>query len=299
MDLPLSAPLTPKLVWMAQAGSTNDVLAQAATGPTGSDWPDLSVVATDDQVAGRGRLGRVWAAPAGRSLAVSVLLRPPVEIDRDRWGLVPLIAGLAMARAVRGFVPEGSGGAGAGGVGAASDAVGGGGARGGAAASGAAGAGAVALKWPNDVLVGGLKVSGILGELLPDAAGIVIGAGVNLSLTSDELPTPAATSLVLAGADPAAVTVDAVLAAYLHELTQLIHDWAAHRGDPEASGLLAALIRESATLGRAVRVELPGPSFRTGTARTIDPGGRLVVDTDEGELVVAAGDVTHLRHRDS
>ena len=272
MDLPLSAPLSPKLVWMAQAGSTNDVLVQAATGPTGSDWPDLAVVATDDQVAGRGRLGRVWTAPAGRSLAVSVLLRPPVEIDRDRWGLVPLIAGLAMARAVRGFVPGGSGGA---------------------------GVGTVGLKWPNDVLVGGLKVSGILGELLPDAAGIVIGAGVNLSLTADELPTPAATSLVLAGADSAAVTVDAVLAAYLHELTQLIHDWAAHRGDPEASGLLAAVIRESATLGRAVRVELPGASFRTGTARTIDPAGRLVVDTDEGELVVAAGDVTHLRHHDS
>jgi BirA family biotin operon repressor/biotin-[acetyl-CoA-carboxylase] ligase len=91
-----------------------------------------------------------------------------------------------------------------------------------------------------------------------------------------------------------------VLAGYLSDLTHLYERWCAHDGDPSACGLLAEATRLSATLGRTVRVELPGGGLRTGTARMLDDGGRLVVDV-EGEaepLVVAAGDVTHLRHTD-
>ncbi len=272
MDLPLSAPLSPRLVWMPEAGSTNDVLVQAVDGAASATWPELSVVATDNQVAGKGRLGRTWTAPAGKCLAVSVLLRPRMPggepVPMERWGVLPLLAGVAMAQAVT-------------------------------AALQSAAPASVGVKWPNDVLIGEKKVCGILGEFV--SGGLVLGAGVNLTLDTDELPTPTSTSLRLAGAASGAATADAVLAGYLTALTTLYRRWLAAEGDAAASGLLDEADTWSATLGRTVRVELPGGAFRTGTARAIDETGRLVVDLlDSAEpLIVSAGDVTHLRHSDS
>lgn len=199
---------------------------------------------------------------------MSVLLRP--RADTALWGTLPLLAGAAVRRAVESVLA-------------------------GAVLPGHP----VALKWPNDVLIGGSKVSGVLGELLPDARGLVIGAGINLTLAADELPVPTATSLELAGAPAASLGVDAVLSAYLRELVALFSAWESAGGSARESGLLDELGSTSATLDRAVRVELPGGLVRTGTARAIDDDGRLVVDTDDGSaLVVAAGDVTHLRLRD-
>ena len=271
-SLPLSEAVAEKLVWLPQAGSTNELLVREAAGAPASEWPDLAVLATDDQVAGKGRLGRGWTAPAGKCLAVSVLVRPE-SVPTDRWGAVPLLAGVAMARVVGRLVHAAR-----------------------LRSSHALAALPVGLKWPNDVLIGEEKVCGILGELLPDASGLVIGAGVNLTLGADELPTPTATSLALAGVDP--VHLDSVLAGYLEDFAELYARWTAHGGDAVASGLLAEATRVSATLGRAVRVELPGGVFRTGTARELDADGRLVIDVDDSAepLVVAAGDVTHLRH---
>ena len=85
------------------------------------------------------------------------------------------------------------------------------------------------MKWPNDVLIDGQKVCGILTELLPGMSGLVIGAGVNLSQTREELPTDTSTSLAIAGAD--AVEADAVLSAYLIQLTTLYREFQAAGGD--------------------------------------------------------------------
>ncbi|MFB2581100.1 biotin--[acetyl-CoA-carboxylase] ligase [Herbiconiux sp. P15] len=269
--LPLSSAIASRLEWLPSAGSTNDVLVQAATGPSGVEWPDLAVVATDHQTAGRGRLGRTWSAPAGGSLAISVLLRPtgadgePIPVER--WGVLPLLAGIAMSQVIGGLAHRSSD--------------------------------PVMLKWPNDVLIGSRKVSGILGELLPGGAGLVIGAGVNLTLTEEQLPVPTATSLLLAGVQQ--IDPDAVLAGYLHDLGVLYDRWQAHGGDAVASGVIDDAVRVSATLGRAVRVELPDGAVRRGVARSLDDSGRLVVELPDGAspLVVSAGDVTHLRHDDS
>ncbi|WP_382307514.1 biotin--[acetyl-CoA-carboxylase] ligase [Herbiconiux sp. UC225_62] len=277
--LPLSRAVVPRLEWMPQAGSTNDVLVMAATGPSASEWPDLAVVATDNQVSGRGRLGRVWTAPPGRALAISVLLRPrgasgdPIPLDR--YGFLPLLSGVAMARVVTGLVQTAR-----------------------IHTAHRLEHETVSLKWPNDVLIGEKKVSGILGELLPNGQGLVIGAGVNLTLTASELPTETSTSLLVAGVEHP--SPDAVMAGYLRDLGLLYERWKAHDGDPVASGLLDDVARITGTLGRVVRVELPGGVFRTGVARSIDPTGRLVVDLDDADepLVVSAGDVTHLRHDD-
>ncbi len=144
MQLPRSAALAARLEVLPSAGSTNDELMARATGE--DPWPHLSIVATDTQTRGRGRLGRTWTAPPGRSLAVSVLLRPGLPLDALGW--LPLLAGVAVTRALAGLgVPA-------------------------------------RLKWPNDVLIGDRKVCGILSELLPDASGFASKTSRTLSVTA-------------------------------------------------------------------------------------------------------------------
>ncbi len=259
--LPTATAVASRLVVVDRTGSTNsDLVRAAAADPAG--WPHLSVLATDDQVAGRGRLDRSWQAPAGTSLAASVLLRPAIAAGNFGW--IPLLAGLAMTRAIR--------------------------------AAGADGA----LKWPNDVLVGGRKVCGILAELLPgpssSAAGgqpttgvaVVVGSGVNLAMTEAQLPVPTATSLAIEGADP---DPDALLAAYLGGLRDLV---ALLEADPDAAR--AEVVTGLATIGKEVRVQLPNGGTLTGTATGLDESGRLQVDNDAGTTAVGAGDVTHVRY---
>jgi len=260
-ELPLARSVASRLVVVPSTGSTNkDLVEQASAAP--ADWPHLSVLLTDEQTAGRGRLDRQWSAPPGTSLAVSVLLRPdelPGSLPVGAFGWLPLIAGVAMKRAVD-----------------------------------AAGARGVELKWPNDVLIAGRKVCGILAELLPDASAVVVGAGLNLTIAADELPVETATSLRLAGVetpDP-----DAILAAYLGELRVLTYELANARGDAEGSGIRSLIERECATVGRDVRIELPDGTFVTAHATGLDTEGRLMVITDAGPTAVAAGDVTHLRY---
>lgn len=253
MSFRRSRAVVPVLEVLSEAGSTNDVLRERA-----GDLPDLAVIVTDNQTGGRGRLGRVWVSPPGRTLAVSVLLKP-VGLPPEAFGWFPLLAGLAMTRALSGFVPRG-----------------------------------VELKWPNDVLIEGAKVCGILTELLPAASAVVVGSGVNLTLTEEELPVPTATSLALSGA--ADVDPDAVLAAYLKELSLLYREFLTAGGDPVRSALRDEVAEACHTLGRAVRVELPDGSALVGTAAGIDETGRLLVDSDGRRTAVAAGDVTHLRY---
>ena len=245
MELPLSSAVAAHLDVLDEAGSTNAVLVERARA---GDAQEFSVVMTTSQTAGRGRLGRTWVAPPGKTIAVSVLLTPASTAG---LGWLPLLAGLAMTRAVRMLVPDHE----------------------------------ATLKWPNDVQVDGLKVSGLLAELVP-GSGVVIGAGLNLTMAAEELPTPVSTSLTLVGADPEGL-VDRALAAYLGELRALYGAWGAG-GDIRA--LVAA---ECSTLGRSVRVELPGGDDLFGTATGLDTEGRLIVDGRP----VAAGDVTHLRYQ--
>lgn len=253
MSLPLSTAIATRLDVLDEAGSTNAVLVERAR--AGGE-PEFSVVVTTNQTAGRGRLGRTWTAPPGKTIAVSVLLSPP-----DRLGWLPLLAGLAMTRAVRSLVTGHD----------------------------------VTLKWPNDVQVDGLKVSGLLAELVP-GAGVVIGAGLNLTMDESELPTPVSTSLTLVGASADGL-VDRALAAYLGQLKEL------YGGMLGGSDIRALVEAECSTIGRSVRVELPGGDELYGTATGIDAEGRLVVQPlDENgrraePRAVAAGDVTHLRYQ--
>lgn len=246
-------------------GSTNADLVAAAP-----DLDDFAVVASLGQTAGRGRLDRAWTAPAGTMLAASVLLRTRTAsgalLPVESWGWYPLIAGAALRAAIDEILPDRT----------------------------------VTLKWPNDVQVKGLKVSGLLADLVtvdgvPDA--VVMGSGVNLTIEPGELPTETSTSLTIEGAEGSADEIgDRVFASYLVKLRTLVERLAESGGD--TSGVRDTVTAVCDTIGRRVRVELPGGDDLFGTATGLDEAGRLVVLQDDvaTETAVAAGDVTHLRY---
>jgi BirA family biotin operon repressor/biotin-[acetyl-CoA-carboxylase] ligase len=153
----------------------------------------------------------------------------------------------------------------------------------------------VELKWPNDVLVSGFKICGILSELLPESGAVVVGAGLNLTLDEHDLPTLTSTSLLLVtGVQPDA---DRVLADYLTGFLTLVRAFAEHGTDAAASGIASRVSELCGTLGSEVRVELPADRELLGVAERLDRDGRLIVRDRNGEAqTVAAGDVTHLRY---
>src|SRR5690606_14195443 len=106
-------------------------------------------------------------------------------------------------------------------------------------------------------------------------------------------PVPTATSLAIEGA-PLSDRAP-LLRAILREFATWYREWTALDGDPERSGLRTAYKELCTTLGRRVRVELPGTDPLTGTARDVDGAGRLVVAGAGGESAVSAGDVVHVR----
>ncbi len=116
----------------------------------------------------------------------------------------------------------------------------------------------------------------------------VIGTGLNTTMAADELPVPTATSLRLAtGKD---VPTTELAAAYLRALSELLDLW-----PHDVEGLAERYREDSDTIGRRVRLVLPGDDEVIGTATGVDASGRIVVDADGRQVVAAAGDVTHLR----
>ena len=217
--------------------------------------PEGLVVVAEHQTAGRGRLDRTWETPDRAALTFSVLLRPAATAAR--WPWLPLLTGYAVARSLRGHGHD------------------------------------ARLKWPNDVLLGReeRKVAGILVERIetPQGPAAVAGVGLNVSTLPEELPIGTATSLMIgSGSEPDRT---GVLLGVLATLREEYDAWCG--GDGEA--LRASYLRSCVTVGRDVRVELPGGRPLVGRATGIDAGGRLVVQGPAGESVVGAGDVVHVR----
>ncbi|MCQ9341501.1 biotin--[acetyl-CoA-carboxylase] ligase [Corynebacterium phoceense] len=295
--------------YVEETGSTNTDLMQA------TDVTDGTVLLTDLQTAGKGRLGRVWTAPKGSQVTFSVLLLPD---SLDHLGTLPLAAGLAVTDAIPGTV----------------------------------------LKWPNDVLLDGKKLCGILAEAGPvgkafksgtfksgemnkaeinkaevnkaeinkaeiapkteasklevskaevapktevnkaeinkaevapktqggkaPSARVVLGMGINVSIAEEELPVPTATSLVLAGRedDRTGVAI-AILKALRHRIEQ----W--DNQDPQ---LMDDYRKVCSSIGLNVRLEAPTGDV-TGIVEGVAEDGRINV----GGEYYSAGDVIHLR----
>lgn len=250
MRLPRAHALADPLIVLDSCGSTNAEMRERLADER---LGHLAVVVTDSQTAGRGRLDRTWTTPPGAALAVSVLLRD-LPADGDAWGWLPLAAGVAMTDAVAAQLP-------------AHD---------------------VGLKWPNDVLVDGRKICGILAEVTPH--GVIMGSGVNTAMTTDQLPVPTATSFAALGAK---ADIDRLLSDYLTSLRDRVAELA--RVGAIASGLHRDAERRCLTLGRDVEVTLPHGETLRGRAVRLQHDGCLVVDVDGAEHAVASGDVVHAR----
>jgi BirA family biotin operon repressor/biotin-[acetyl-CoA-carboxylase] ligase len=238
-----------------EVGSTNaELVARAGRDPEDGGALEGTVLVAEHQVSGRGRLDRVWTSPPRAGLTVSVLLRPDVPAARRGW--LPLLAGVALAEAVAevtGVLPS--------------------------------------LKWPNDLLArDGRKLAGILAESTGTA--VVVGVGLNVSTTAEELPD---TGTSLARVLGAPVDRGPVLLAFLRAVEKRYLSWTAALGDPVASGLAQDYLAWSSTVGTEVTVSLPDGSTLEGTAQAIDWDGRLVVATSNGTVELATGDVRHVR----
>ncbi len=255
---PLAA-LDPAAVATALAPCCPEVRVIARTDSTNADaaaWaragaPDGAVVTADVQTAGRGRLDRSFSMPPRTGVAVSVIWRP--EVPLRQWPWAPLAVGLAVDATLAdlGLDPR--------------------------------------LKWPNDVLVDGRKICGILLERVAPTddqpAAAVVGIGLNVDLAEADLPVPHATSLRIAGATE--LDRVQVMARLLAHLAEARTAW--EHGD--AARLRADYLEGCDTVGRQVVVSLPDGSALRGPAETIDEHGRLVV----AGRAVSAGDVTHVR----
>jgi BirA family biotin operon repressor/biotin-[acetyl-CoA-carboxylase] ligase len=235
-----------------QTGSTNADLVSRAT--TGKCVAGCALIA-ESQTAGRGRHGRSWSTPARSQIAMSVGV-DATGTSPDTWGWLPLLTGVAVAEAVNETIGIPAG-----------------------------------LKWPNDVLVHGHKLAGILAEVAGPGPTIIVGLGLNVSLTAAEAPVGTATSLAMLGKPD--VDRNALAANILRRLADRLRLWRAAGADDT---LAADYRRLSVTLGARVRATLPGERELTGIARDIDELGRLVIDGDDGRTsAVAAGDITQLR----
>lgn len=246
--------------------STNDRLAELLE--SGQQIPDFAVVGTDHQTAGRGRLGRTWTVPAGRALTCSVPVRIPAGTPGSALGWIPVVTGLA----VRAALAE-----------AGVDAQ---------------------LKWPNDVLVDGRKICGILARIVARDGGmtVIIGTGVNVALTVEDLreggvPEGAATSVLLEGGRVDRTELLTSLVGHLRRVvTAVLADGSAVGDSATAAEARAAMV----TLGAAVRVHLPGGDELIGTAVDLDEHANLLVRPDgatapQDTVRVSAGDVIHVR----
>lgn len=207
---------------------------------------DGQVIVTEYQSSGRGRLDRTFEAPAQSALLFSFYIKPRKQ--RTEWGFIPLIAGLSLVRAITTIDTVMN----------------------------------VSLKWPNDLIINEKKCAGIIAQTTTE--GIVLGIGLNVSMRSDELPVPSATSLTIAGSKISDRNL--LLSQILNIFADLFEAW------EDGFDLLNEYSDVSSTLGKKVRVELPGGEHLQATVARISSTGELVLDDGRH---VSAGDVIHLR----
>ncbi|HEX2015311.1 MAG TPA: biotin--[acetyl-CoA-carboxylase] ligase [Solirubrobacteraceae bacterium] len=234
-----AGPLGRPRLHLRRTDSTNERARLLA----GAGAPHGTLVTASEQTAGRGRQGRRWSAPPGRALLMSLVLRQPPA-------LLPLAAAVAVAQA-------------------AEESLG--------AADPGPPAGRVAIKWPNDVLLGGRKLAGILVEARPQEGWAVLGIGLNAAVAAEDLPPELRPTAIGLGLEPA--DVEMVLGRVLKRLAGTLEATEQH--------VLEAWRARDALLGAPVRW-----AGGEGVGAGIDGDGRLVVALSAGgQTVLDAGEV--------
>ncbi len=216
--------------------------------------PHGTVAVADKQNAGRGRRGRVWQSPAGKDIYFTLLLRP--DFAPDKASGLTLVMALSVAQAVEAFCGL-----------------------------------AVGIKWPNDIVVNGRKICGILTEMNVEPGYIqyvVIGAGINVNLAQfPEEISKTATSLFLESRTqwPRAELLQNVLKRFEYNYEVFLQT-------QDLTGIRTEYMKHLVNVDKQVRVLDPGGEFE-GIARGIDSSGELLVEKESGEIVkVYAGEVS-------
>ncbi len=203
------------------------------------------VIAAEFQSGGRGRLDRNFDAPAGSALLFSFYITP--KRSRSDWGFLSHLAALCMSEIISNDLDI-----------------------------------PVSLKWPNDILIAGKKVCGLIAQATAD--GIIIGIGLNVGMSLAELPVATATSLAIAESDQ--LDRNQILIQFLERFSLRFLDWDTGRD------FIDEYSKVSATLGCDVQIEVAGRENRIGFAQSITASGALIL-ADGFEVNV--GDVVHLR----
>jgi BirA family biotin operon repressor/biotin-[acetyl-CoA-carboxylase] ligase len=202
------------------------------------------VIVANYQSAGRGRLDRSFLAPASTALLFSLYLNP--ERSRDDWGFIPLLAGFSIADTLRKFSAN------------------------------------VSIKWPNDLLIGEMKLGGIISTAV--GPGVIIGIGINVSTTVSELPVDTATSLAIAGVTK--LDRNFLLPLLLNAFEKDFTAWDRGRS------FLDQYSQLSATLDKEITIVGPSEKSIQSRAVSFDERGRLHLKDGQ---IVTVGDVIHLR----
>ena len=233
---------------LAEVQSTNlECLEWARGGDPGNLW-----ITADRQLSGRARRGRLWISEPGNLYASLLLIDPATPTALVS---LPLAVAVAAQAAISRVLRDG--------------------------------AAPATIKWPNDILVGGSKVCGILLEsetLENGRRAVVIGCGINVSHAPQDVLYPTTT---LRGAG-ASVSPDELFARLCLAVAEALRVWDGGRG---VKAVRDAWVANAEGIGRHITVNLPNRTI-TGQFRDIDPSGGLVlVDQDRHSQVVAAGDV--------
>jgi BirA family transcriptional regulator, biotin operon repressor / biotin---[acetyl-CoA-carboxylase] ligase len=239
---------TAEIPWSLQYEAACDSTQELARTAAGQGADQGWTIITDFQRSGRGRQGRSWTAPAGEALLFSTILRPPIDV----LPLLPLLAAVTVAGGIE------------------------------------VSTGAVAdLKWPNDVLLNGKKLAGLLLER-PAGPAVVLGVGVNVNQEAEDLPETA-TSLRVELGHP--VEREALLAAILNDLAN-----AYDRADREGIDWIVPAWRSRSTmLGKRISFHRDGETVQ-GVADALNEHGALLVRMADGaRIAIVAGEVEQVR----
>jgi len=224
-------------------GSTQDDLFQLAS--SGTAIPK-SILASEYQSSGRGRLDRTFEAAPHAALTFSIYIEPKVE--KEEWSFLTLLAGLSVHEALHTLDPQT----------------------------------VVGIKWPNDLLIGEKKFVGMIAQAT--AKGVVLGIGINVGMTSEELPVESATSLAIE--DFLELDRNVILASIINHFEINLEMW------ENDKSFLAEYRAASTTIGSSVEVTLPDGEIIKSKALDISNAGALILESGRE---VTVGDVVHLR----
>ena len=203
------------------------------------------LITAEYQSAGRGRLDRKFDATKSSALLFSFYIEPAIAIKDLSY--LSLLVGASITNTLNEMTKSES----------------------------------FKCKWPNDIVFGDRKIAGLLAEKF--GSGVIVGVGINVSTSEEQLPVPHASSIFLATGT--GLDRNLLLVQILKDLESALKGW------ESGKDLTSAYRKLSATLGREVRVELPGGSIVEAIARDIDSTGALHLDNGQ---IITVGDVIHL-----